>query len=497
MTELRRFGWTDFLFLVLVLLAAAGARVGYLLVYADRAGNAGPYLVQGPPTPLTDLPPKTELRGQARPTELDSLVHNLKEHQWFGSLAPFAAGEEQTAHVAPGYPWLLSLLARVLDPASFEPAVRWIQAGLGTLTAGLYFLFARRAFRSLAVGTVAGLFVALHPFWVIDTASLSDGTLAATVIALALFLGARASQTAGPFASLLYGLTLAGAALVRAAFLPFSFAALVWFLLHSRTESRGWLGALLAFLGFANGLAPWTVRNYQVFGEPVPVVDSTYLHLWIGNNPHATGGPVTEQAVREADAQEIEKSDTGKPLSLRDIKEQPRRYNKLGGLVLKEVKRDPAGTLHRRLNAFVYFFLGEHYFRTGHLGEARGSLSEVERAGFEEVLAATLLVLLLLAPIGWRWSYAWRAETMPLSLAVLWLPVPYILGHASALHGPRLPLDGALLCYVAFALVCLVPGYGTALREGVRKAPAEEPPVPIAPPAPAQAQGRPARATWR
>jgi hypothetical protein len=32
-----------------------------------------------------------------------------------------------------------------------------------------------------------------------------------------------------------------------------------------------------------------------------------------------------------------------------------------------------------------------------------------------------------------------------------------LLSYAEALHGPRLPLDGILLCYVAFALVCLAP----------------------------------------
>ena len=46
---------------------------------------------------------------------------------------------------------------------------------------------------------------------------------------------------------------------------------------------------------------------------------------------------------------------------------------------------------------------------------------------------------------------------MPLSLAAIWIPLPYVLGHAEALSGPRLPLDGVLLCYAAFALACLLP----------------------------------------
>ena len=62
-----------------------------------------------------------------------------------------ASGVEDTAHASPGYPWLLGLLGRVLPGDRLDLYVRWGQCGLGALTAGLYFLFARRAFRSLSV----------------------------------------------------------------------------------------------------------------------------------------------------------------------------------------------------------------------------------------------------------------------------------------------------------------------------------------------------------
>jgi hypothetical protein len=41
---------------------------------------------------------------------------------------------------------------------------------------------------------------------------------------------------------------------------------------------------------------------------------------------------------------------------------------------------------------------------------------------------------------------------------MIWVPIPFILAHGGELSGPRLPLDGVLLCYAAFALVCLIPG---------------------------------------
>src|SRR5262249_440139 len=112
--------------------------------------------------------------------------------------------------------------------------------------------------------------------------------------------GTRASQESAPFTSLLFGLVLAGLSMVRAAMLPFAIVAMLWFLLRSRHLQKGWFSALLAFLGFANGLAPWAVRNFQEFGMPIPITDSALWHIWMGNNPKATGGILDEKTARQA-----------------------------------------------------------------------------------------------------------------------------------------------------------------------------------------------------
>src|SRR5262249_6077562 len=135
--------------------------------------------------------------------------------EWWLTPAPLSDTKETTAHTAPGYPWLVGWLAGMLDEPNrptlkTAEILRWGQCALGALTAGLYFLFGRRAFRSSAVGTLTGLFCALHPFWVINALELNDGVLASFLLGLALVCGARASQEGDAFASLLYGLALAG-----------------------------------------------------------------------------------------------------------------------------------------------------------------------------------------------------------------------------------------------------------------------------------------------
>jgi 4-amino-4-deoxy-L-arabinose transferase-like glycosyltransferase len=449
MTEPRPFRLIDASLLLLILAIAAGARSWYLSDCANGGSTSGPIRVQDP-SPADDR---------------DTPASNLKQSGSFSASGPLAEQPEPTSHVAPGYPWLVAMAGQLSDP---ERAVRWGQVALGALTAALYFLFARRAFGSTLVAALAGVFCALHPFWVIGAVELEDGVVTAFLLALAIWLGARAGQSGGPLTSLLYGLSLAGLALVRAALLPFAFVAVLWFLWRCRTLTRGWLYALLAFLGFANALVPWTLRNYQLNQEIVPIADTAWWHLWLGNSPDATGGPEKqEDAVgrlaheRGRTADEVRKTFGAVP--------QTQRYGPLAQDVADEVLRNPAGTINRRLTATVSFLLGERWLGKGEVWYLAGSTSDLPEwlgQSFAAILLGTLLAMLLLALVGWRWSYAWRLASGPAALAVVWLPLPYILSHAESLSGPRLPLDGILLTYAAVALVGVLPGVGTRLREG-------------------------------
>lgn len=451
MAEMRRFGLADFVLLLLVLAVGAGARAGYLMTCADNGNTDGPLTVQDTPVPTP---------GQTGASEVKTLIANVQKNNFsLSSEAPFSQGEETTAHVAPGYPYLVGLLGHAVPEDKLEFTVRWIQVGLGGLTAAFYYLFARRAFRSLMVGLVAGLFAALHPFWIVEIASISDGTLASCALAFCVLMASQAGEKGGALKSLILGGSLGGLALVRAAYLPFAFVLLIWFLLRSRTLRLGWLCALCAFLGFGSSLAAWTIRNYQAFEDPVPIVTSTYLHLWVGNNPSATGGPATEETWNAAPAAE-----------LRVMENQRERYERFGRLVVDEISSQPLATVQRRVNAALYFVLGERWFTNhGEVVQLRSEDStppEWLKGRYDNLFTSVLAGMLVLAFLGWRWSYGWHWESIPAALAVMWIPLPYILGHSGALSSARLPLDGVLLCYAAFALCCALPGVGRHLLEG-------------------------------
>jgi 4-amino-4-deoxy-L-arabinose transferase-like glycosyltransferase len=450
MTEPRPFRLIDVSLVLLILAVAAGARCWYLSECADSGRNSGPIRVQDP-SPGEDRGP---------------LLRSLRESGSFAGPAPLGENAQATAHVAPGYPWLLAMAGQLAEP---EQAVRWGQVALGALTAALYYLFARRAFGSRLVAFLAGLFCAMHPFWVVSTVELEDGVVAAFLLALAVWLGTRAGQSGGPLTSLLYGLSLAALSLVRAALLPFTIVAVLWFLWRCRTLPRGWLYALLAFLGFVNALVPWSLRNYQLNEEVVPIVDTAWWHLWLGNSPEATGGPEKDEEAVERMA----RARTQTPDELRKsfgAVPETQRYGRLAQDVADEVLRNPVGTINRRLAAAVSFLLGEQWLRDHKVwqpGESTAELPQWLADSYPAVLLGTLLGMLLLAFCGWRWSDAWRLASGPAALAVVWLPLPYIVSHAEALSGPRLPLDGILLTYAAFVLVALLPRVGAALRDGI------------------------------
>ena len=349
MFAFRRLSIYECFWLLVIVLVAMAARVWYLNEWADGGRSSGPLQVQGTPAPC----------------DLKSIHANLTENRWFGSRAPLATSEEQTAHVSPGYPWLMAWLDKApTNLGTLDRTMRWLQCLLGTLTALIYALLARRAFGSMTVAVCTGLLCAIHPFWIINTAEINDGVVLSFLLGLSLWLGARSVQDGGMISSFLFGVALAGMGMTRAACLPFIFVALLWFVARSRVVRRGWLCALLATLGLLNALLPWTFRNYRLFGEVVPIVSSAPYHLWMGNNPQATGGPMDENAIlaslaesRNVSKQEVEKASGEMP--------QKARYDQLIADARAEVQRHPAETIRRRLLALTYFWFGADWFKNG------------------------------------------------------------------------------------------------------------------------------------
>lgn len=425
--ELRRLGGLEYSLLFIVFTIAAGVRVGYVRLCASNASTSGPFQVQ-----------------ESNHADWTALVETVSRDAGYAVPGAGDSPALSVAHPAPLYAGMLAGLRRLsADLADAERWARWLQCGFGAATAALLFLFSRRAFHSNAVAAVAGLAAAVHPFWVASTAEIQDGVQASFLLAACLFLGARASQSRGALTSWAFGLALAGLSLTRAPLLVFAVIALLWFLECCAHLERGWLLAVLACLGFALGLGPWMVRNYLVFHDVYPVVDNGIYHLWLGNR----AADSSETIVPEAQGSDAER--------LREI------WDGLG--------RQPSAFLERRIRAGLHFWLGKEWFGHGRLcivsasDDPSSTVPSWVNRSYASLFAGSLLALTILGMLGWRCSYPWRTEAMPLALALFWVPFPYVLSHAENLSGPRLPLDGVLICYAAYGLVWSVISLGQVL----------------------------------
>jgi 4-amino-4-deoxy-L-arabinose transferase-like glycosyltransferase len=477
----RRFTATDIVLLSLAVVLAATVRVLYLTTFAAGGESAGPLRVQDPPRPVpASALPADEANPRETINELDELAASLVRDGTFSGHAPFATQAERTAHVAPLYPALLALLEARLGWPQRDRWARWLNVLFGSLTVGLCYLLARRAFASRSAGILTSYAAALHPGWIVQTADVSDGVLTGLLLTLGLVQFLYANERGGLIKSVLFGLTLGLLMLARGSMWPFVLVAVVWYALRcSREFTQGWLYGLLMLLGVLVTFLPWTVRNTRAVHTFQPIVDSGAYHFWVGNNPQATGGPLDEADLLAVYAQQVGKeADEAK----RELGELPqvRRYTKLEELAWRDILARPSEALQRRAVATLSFFTGHDWLAHRRLwqgsiepAEAESTLYAAGRAIHAGYFVAFSWLMLGLALLGWRWSFAYREESAPLGLALLAVPLPVVLTHATALPMHRLPLDGVLLALAAFAVLWLFPPTGSLLRARAAGEPTE------------------------
>lgn len=205
-----------------------------------------------------------------------------------------ASGEGYTLNGQPnafwpvGYPLFLSLVYRVCPDGDLAGKIANVVAGLGivVLTYGI-----GRELIGEAAGRIAGLSMAVLPSQVAEAALLRTESLFLVLFLFAVWQILRVARQPGYQIPklLVAGAAIGAACLVRPLLLPFPAVALIILLLRG----AGWRKTAVAViaLGVAQSavIAPWSLRNYSVYGTFVPVSTNGGYNLWIGNNPYATG----------------------------------------------------------------------------------------------------------------------------------------------------------------------------------------------------------------
>jgi hypothetical protein len=197
----------------------------------------------------------------------------------------------------PATPLVLALLHWIGGgPDAYGPVFVGL-AAMSAALAPLSYLVARRLSDAMA-GLVAATAVTFHPALLLFAVRVHELNVDALLFAAALVL--LLDHAAGRRGTgLAVGVVLGVSALARPT-IPL-FGALALTLSSLRRPSRSLLVTAAVALAIAT---PWTVRTAVVLGGPTLSPPYNCMTFWLGNDPYATGGPITADGRSVLDAME-------------------------------------------------------------------------------------------------------------------------------------------------------------------------------------------------
>lgn len=217
---------------------------------------------------------------------------------------PYQVDQWGVPHFAlrtPGYPLFLALCQTLFGERTL-PA-RLLQAALGALCVWLVYRLVRAVWPEAhppdapgwTPALAAAALLAIEPYTILTSIFLLSEALFLPLLLLGLWALAAAWNRQPTqshiriFCVFAAGLAFGAAVLVKPSFALFPpLAGLAWVL--TARSRPAILGALCLGLGVALAMAPWWVRNAQIYGRFVPTALWSGASLYDGWNPHATGG---------------------------------------------------------------------------------------------------------------------------------------------------------------------------------------------------------------
>ena len=184
----------------------------------------------------------------------------------------------------PGYEYFLAIIYYFFGRS--HEAVWIIQAILLGFSALAVYFLTKLIFRNLwhpLMGLVSAALIGFSPDFIVLSSMLMTETLSVFLIAAFLVIFFQNHRRPRRRLILISAFFLAAGVLTRGSALFLLFPAILFFIFEKRW--REGMAFLLLFLVF---MAPWTIRNYMIYGKFRPFNASPGL-LWSGNYPGANG----------------------------------------------------------------------------------------------------------------------------------------------------------------------------------------------------------------
>ena len=257
-------------------MSKAGVRAA-LLVTGFAIASRLTLLLWMPMAPLADV----AINGDGDTRYYVRLAQHLESRR------EYAQGHLR-AYMPPGYPFFLSVLVRLGGDSRTIQVVQNLLYLLAVLI--LAALASRKG--GWPTGMLAALLALASPSWVLLPQRALSETLFVVLVAIGISVVLAGTAPAGFGLALSAGLLFGLAALVRETGLPLGgvlgLVVGIW-AWRAGMRARGVALGVTVLLGTLLVIFPWSVRNYSIFGQVVPICTNGPINLYIGNNPEATG----------------------------------------------------------------------------------------------------------------------------------------------------------------------------------------------------------------
>ena len=347
--------------------------------------------------------------------EIFAVAHSLATTGQFAD--PYTLPTGPTAHLAPIYPFFLSLIYRVFGMTLTAGYITWLLAIAGDAAVfGLMPWFAGKLGVERPAGLVGGLAGAVVPQWpslVEPTAAIVMGFL------LIAYLRRWTSGQPSTLGTLVFGVVWGIALHLQVTLLPVLLGCMA-FELWWIPSRRKWLSAAVLILGLVLASVPWGIRNYAVFGEAVFIRSNFGLELRMGNHDGAaadidvTAARTVERHPRTNEAEALELRALGEVEYMRRAR----------GDAIEWIRENPGTFLRLTLSRFVHYWCGP----------------------LTRPVAAGLFTLLTVVALLGAWQILPRLAAP--NRAVLLIPLatyPLVYYIVSYMPRYRVPLDWMLL----------------------------------------------------
>ncbi len=342
-----------------------------------------------------------------------------------------------TAVVAPVYAYLLAGTFRLLGtyaPASIIAALV-LNSLFSALTCIPVFLLARRCFNARAAKW-AGWGWAFSPYGIYYGADWAWSTCLVTLLLAVLFLWAvRLEESRNTWEWLGFGALGGFAALTEPVVLAVVPLLGLWTCWRRLRKRQSWLLPMtVAALGAIAVMAPWFVRDYQIFHQFIPIRSGFGLELYIGNSADSLHWVDRSLHPNHSDAELAEYVERGELAYMAHKAQQGKEY----------IRSHPAQYFYRIVRRVIYIWTGFWSFNRAYLAE--------EPLDVPNIFLSTTMTVLALA--GLRRLY--RINVGPanpglgarFAIVFIFFPLAYYFSHPETYYFR--PVDPLIVVLAAY-----------------------------------------------